>query len=113
MISRILKGLKNGPDLESSHIEDVKLEKGDFFDKKARTQFLRECEKGTNLPDLCAFNVAWLIEKDISEYYARMAEQARGEAKKAFLMLARWEEGHANFFKEYKDKLNEIYSKVY
>ena len=91
----------------------MKLEKGDFFDKKARTQFPGECEKGANLPDLCAFNVAWLIEEEISEYYARMAEQARGEAKKAFLMLARWEEGHANFFKEYKDKLNEIYSKIY
>jgi rubrerythrin len=113
IISRILKGLKDGAELEFSHVEDVKLEKGDFFDKKARKAFLRACEKGSNLPDLCAFNVAWLMEKDISDYYSRMAEQARGEAKKAFLMLAQWEEGHATFFKEFKDKLNEIYSKVY
>ena len=29
--------------------------------------------EGSMVPDVTVFNTAWLIEKDISEFYARMA----------------------------------------
>ena len=64
------------------------------------------------IPDVTVFNTAWLIEKDLSEFYAKMAQNTEGKAKEAFMMLSDWEKGHETFFKEYRDKLSEIYSKM-
>jgi rubrerythrin len=64
------------------------------------------------VPDVTVFNTAWLIEKDLSEFYEKMASQTEGTAKNAFLMLAKWEKGHEKFFKEFRDKLSDVYSKM-
>ena len=64
------------------------------------------------VPDVTVFNTAWLIEKDLSEFYERMANQTGGKAKEALLMLSQWEKGHEKFFREYRDKLSEVYSKM-
>ena len=55
---------------------------------------------------------ACLIEKDLSEFYERMDNQTKGKAKEALLMLSQWEKGHEKFFREYRDKLSEVYSKM-
>ena len=62
------------------------------------------------IPDVTVFNTAWLIEKDLSEFYAKMAQNTEGKAKEAFIMLSDWEKAHEKFFKEYRDKLSETYS---
>jgi rubrerythrin len=64
------------------------------------------------VPDITVFSVAWLIEKDLTEFYERMANQTEGKPREALLMLAHWERGHERFFREYRDKLTEIYSKM-
>jgi rubrerythrin len=64
------------------------------------------------VPDVTVFNTAWLIEKDLSEYYEKMAAQTEGEAKNALGMLSNWEKGHEKFFREYRDKLSEVYSRM-
>ena len=64
------------------------------------------------VPEVTIFNTAWLIEKDLSEFYGKMAKQAEGEAQKALTMLSRWEAGHERFFREYRDRFSEMYSKM-
>ena len=70
------------------------------------TQILRDLKAGT------VFNTAWLIEKDLSEFYARMAEKTEGKAKEALTMLSNWEKQHEQFFRDYRDKLSETYAKM-
>lgn len=64
------------------------------------------------IPDVTVFNTAWLIEKDLSEFYADMADNTGGKAREALKMLSSWEKEHEKFFREYRDKLSETYSKM-
>lgn len=110
-IKRILDGLKGG----SSQVQIVKdyvPEGTNYFDARAKSEFLQQCLEGSMVPDVTVFNTAWLIEKDLSEFYERMANQTEGEAREALKMLSDWEKGHERFFREYRDKLTEVYSKM-
>jgi len=113
LLNRILKGLRDGPKLEIGKVKKVPLPQAGYFDKESRSAFIRQCVEEPEAPDVTIFNMAWLMEKDIREYYEKMAEKTEGEASKALLMLAQWEKGHETFFKEFRDKLAEIYSKIY
>jgi rubrerythrin len=111
-IKEILDGLKRGsPD-------QLQIEKGydlgptNYFDERARSEFLQQRLYESMVPDITVFSVAWLIEKDLTEFYERMANQTEGKPREAFLMLAHWEKGHERFFREYRDRLTEIYSKM-
>ena len=64
------------------------------------------------VPEVTIFNTAWLIEKDLSEFYEKMSNQSQGEAKEALNMLSRWEKQHERFFREYRNRISEIYSKM-
>jgi len=78
VIKRILKGLKYGPDLGLSDIEKIALKKKNFFDKKAKSNFLKQIKGGSSVIDVAIFNAAWLIEKEHSVFYMKMAEQTGG-----------------------------------
>lgn len=112
LIRRILDDLKQGGQIKSLNQKDFKLEPTNFFDERARTEFLQQCLEGSMIPEVTVFNTAWLIEKDLSEFYERMANQTEGKAKEAFDMLSAWEKEHEKFFREYRDRFSEIYSKM-
>ncbi len=88
------------------------MEPTNYFDERARHEFLEQCVEGSMVPDVTVFNTAWLIEKDLSEFYAMMAEKTEGKAKQALTMLANWEKEHERFFREYRDKLSEVYANM-
>lgn len=111
-ISHILKGLKSGQDVDLSISQGGPLTPSNFFDARAKSEFLQQCVEGSMVPDVTVFNTAWLIEKDLSEFYEKMAGQTEGKAKEAFVMLSRWEKGHEIFFKEFRDKLSEVYANM-
>jgi rubrerythrin len=111
-INGILKRLREGSDMELSTLEALVLEPTNYFDERASSEFLQQCLEGSMVPDVTVFNTAWLIEKDLSEFYEKMASQTEGEAKEALLRLSSWEKGHENFFRTYRDKLNEVYAKM-
>lgn len=111
-ISQILKDLRKGSDIEPESIEEIVLEPTNYFDDRAKSEFLQRCIDGSMVPDVTVFNTAWLIEKDLSEFYGKMADLTEGKAKEALLMLSRWEKGHEKFFRDYRDKLSEVYSKM-
>jgi rubrerythrin len=111
-INQILKDLRKGSDIELDSIKEIALEPTNYFDERAKSEFLQRCIDGSMVPDVTVFNTAWLIEKDLSEFYGKMADLTEGIAKEALLMLSSWEKGHEKFFREYRDKLSEVYSKM-
>ncbi|MGA7875936.1 MAG: ferritin family protein, partial [Desulfoferrobacter sp.] len=86
-INRILSDLKKGNELEPSELKGVVLEPTNYFDDRAKKEFLEQCVEGSMVPDVTVFNTAWLIEKDLSEFYEKMAEQTEGKAREALSML--------------------------
>lgn len=111
-ISRILEGLRQGRDVDPEEIRYVVLEPTNYFDEREKSEFLQKCVEESMIPDVTVFNTAWLIEKDLSEFYGNMAKQAGGKARESLLMLSDWEKSHEMFFREYRDKLNEIYANM-
>lgn len=111
-ITAILNDLKNEQDIDLPTLREATLEPVNYFDERAKSEFLERCLYESMVPDVTVFNTAWLIEKDLSEFYERMAGKVEGEPKEALLMLARWEKGHEKFFREYRDKLSEAYSTI-
>jgi hypothetical protein len=111
-ITRIINDLKADREIELSALKDVIIEPTNYFDDRARSEFLEKCVEGSMVPDVTVFNMAWLIEKDLSEYYAKMADQTQGKAKQALTMLSNWEKEHERFFREYRDKLSDVYANM-
>ena len=111
-ISQILKDLKSGKEINPSGIKESFIEPTDYFDARAKSEFLQQCIEGSMIPDVTVFNAAWLIEKDLSEFYETMARNTKGTAQEALIMLSNWEKEHEKFFREYRDKLSETYSKM-
>ena len=111
-ISRILDNLKQGADLNLAEVEEFVLEPTDYFNDRAKSEFLEQCVIGSMVPDVTVFNTAWLIEKDLSEFYANAARSTDGPESEAFGMLARWEKAHEKFFKEYRDKISDSYASM-
>jgi rubrerythrin len=111
-IKNILRGLRESGAgvVVVGKVED--LPASDFFDERARREFLDQMLIETMIPDVTVFNVAWLIEKDLSEFYEKMAAKTGGKAAEALQMLADWEKRHELFFREYRDRLVEEYSKM-
>jgi len=111
-IEGILSNLKEGRSFDLPHERDVSLEPTNYFDERAKSEFLQQCLESSMVPEVTIFNTAWLIEKDLSEFYQKMANQAQGKAKEALEMLSNWEKQHEKFFREYRDKFHDIYSKM-
>jgi len=111
-ISNIIGNLKKGGDLDLGMVQEFVLEPTNYFDERAKSEFLEQCVVGSMVPDVTVFNTAWLIEKDLSEFYASAARSTEGPESEAFGMLARWEKAHEKFFKEYRDKISDSYASM-
>jgi rubrerythrin len=111
-ISRLLRDLKEDREIDLQIVPTAVMEPTNYFDSRARSEFLAQCIEGSMVPDVTVFNTAWLIEKDLSEYYARMADQTDGKPAQALKMLAAWEKEHEKFFREYRDKLSAVYAEM-
>lgn len=111
-IKEILNTLEQGGKIDLSNLNDMVLKPIDYFNTRAKSEFLQQCVEGSMIPDVTVFNTAWLIERDLCEFYERMAENTEGEPRETLLMLFRWEKSHEKFFKEYRDKLSDTYSKM-
>lgn len=108
-IGKILSDLKSEGEVNLSALESLILAPTNYFDQRADSEFLELCVQDSMVPDITIFNTAYLIEKDLSEYYGTMAQKAQGDAKEALKMLSDWEKAHERFFKKYRDKLTETY----
>ena len=108
-INNILSGLKQGGPDQIQLGKDIALPQANFFDERSNAEFSQQVLLESMVPDVTVFSMAWLIEKDLSEFYEKMAGRTEGKAKEALSMLAEWERGHERFFREYREKLTKIY----
>jgi rubrerythrin len=111
-IEGILSDLKQGRLANLPNAKEAILEPTNYFDERAKSEFLQQCLEGSMVPEVTIFNTAWLIEKDLSEFYQKMANQTEGKAKEALQMLSNWEKNHEKFFRECRDKFDDIYAKL-
>jgi len=109
-IESILEKLRQDQDMDLSSFENEVIKPTNYFDDRSRSEFLEKCLYESMIPDVTVFNTAWLIEKDLSEFYEKTAEKVEGPASKALKMLASWEKSHERFFKEFRDKLTDTYA---
>ena len=58
------------------------LQSGNYFEERAKSEFLQQCLESSMVPEVTIFNTAWLIEKDLSEFYQKMADQTEGKIKR-------------------------------
>jgi rubrerythrin len=81
----------------------------DRFSSRAESEMLDQTVIESMIPDVTILRMAYLIERDFAEFYETAAQKVEGEASKALTMLARWERGHEQLFKDIHDKLLEEY----
>lgn len=83
-----------------------------FFADRASSEFIQEAVDESMVADLPVLRMAYLIERDFSEFYAMAAAKADGEAKNVLEMLAKWESGHERLFKRLHDDMFEKYANM-
>lgn len=112
-ISDIINDLKSKGEIDKKHVENIVMAESDYFNQRAQSELLEQSIEGSMIPDVTVFNTAWLIEKDLSEFYGRMANMVTDQkAKEALKMLSDWEKSHELYFKQFRDKLTDEYSKM-
>lgn len=81
-----------------------------FFAERADSESIVDTVAESMVADLPVLRMAYLIERDFAEFYAKSAALAEGKAKDVLEMLAHWEAGHERLFKSMHDKAFENYS---
>jgi len=90
----------------------VELNKAGFFSQRAQTEMIDQTVAEAMVPDLPVLRMAFLIERDFSEFYEMTAQKAEGEAKLVLTMLSVWERGHEKLFKYLHDQAFEQYAQM-
>jgi rubrerythrin len=82
-----------------------------FFSQRAAQEMLDQTVIESMVPDLSVLRMAYLIERDLAEFYEMAADQAKDEmAARSLQMLAQWERGHEKLFKEMHDRAFQEYA---
>ena len=82
----------------------------DILTGRAASEMIEQSVNESMVADLPVLRMAYLIERDFSEFYHQVAAKAEGEAKATLEMLARWEAGHERLFKRMHDEAFEKYA---
>lgn len=106
-----IKGLMAGGET-AAEPSQATLEEDDWFEQRARRELLDQSLIESMIPDVAVLRTAYLIERDLSEFYEAAAANSSGRAKAAFEKLAHWERGHESFFKELHDRIFKEYSEM-
>jgi len=83
-----------------------------FFADRAESQSIIETVSESMVADLPVLRMAYLIERDFSEFYQMAAGKAEGKARETLEMLAAWESGHERLFKTMHDRAFEQYAQM-
>ena len=98
--------------LSGGHSPAPELPSAGFFADRADSESIADTVAESMVADLPVLRMAYLIERDFSEFYAQAASMAEGDAKKTLEMLAHWEAGHERLFKSMHDKAFKNYSEM-
>ncbi len=82
----------------------------DWFEKRARREVLEQSLLESMIPDVAVLRTAYLIERDLAEFYEMAAQHTSGQARQAFQTLAVWERSHERLFKQLHDEVFHHYT---
>jgi rubrerythrin len=102
--------LKSG--LPSDASAGVEMERAGFFSQRATMSAIDQTVSEAMVPDLPVLRMAYLIERDFADFYEMAAQKVEGEAQQVLAMLAHWERGHEQYFKEWHDKVFNEYAQM-
>ena len=88
------------------------LDETEFFANRASEEMIEQTVNEAMVADLPVLRMAYLIERDFSEFYNQAASKAEGDSKIILEMLARWEAGHERLFKRMHDEAFENYAEM-
>jgi rubrerythrin len=88
------------------------LDQTEFFADRADSEMIEQTVNEAMVADLPVLRMAYLIERDFTEFYHQAASKAEGDAKIILDMLARWEAGHERLFKRMHDESFERYAEM-
>ncbi len=83
-----------------------------FFSARAASEMIEQTTAEAMVPDLPVLRMAFLIERDLAEFYANSASKAQGEARVALERLAAWEREHEQLFKTLHDRVFAEYAQM-
>jgi rubrerythrin len=84
----------------------------EFFSQRAALEQIDQTVAEAMVADLPVLRMAYLIERDFSEFYENAALQAEGESKQVLTMLALWERAHERLFKHLHDQAFQEYTQM-
>ena len=99
-------------EVSSPSLADEGIENPNFFLKKAESELIDQTVLQSLVPVLPILRMAYLIERDFAEFYRMAADRVEGKAKQSLEMLALWEKGHENLFKNLHDRAFEEYAQM-
>lgn len=107
MLDAIDKG--NTPNLEMGEA----MQKAGFFSQRAESEMMEQTVSEAMVPDLPILRMAYLIERDFSEFYEMAAQKIpAGPEHDTLVMLANWERTHERLFKHLHDQAFEQYAQM-
>ena len=109
-IESLIKGLDGESQADAGIAAE--LDKEGFFQDRAKAEMLDQTVIESMVPDLPILRMAYLIERDFSEFYEMAASKTEGDAQKALTMLATWERSHERLFKKLHDEIFEEYASM-
>lgn len=83
-----------------------------FFSDRAASELIEQTTAEAMVPDLPALRLAFLIERDLAEFYTAQAQLVDGPAREAFTQLAGWEREHERLFKAIHDRVFAEYANM-
>jgi len=107
---RDLEAKKSGAQMTGNL--SLHLDETEFFANRAEKEMIEQTVNEAMVADLPVLRMAYLIERDFSEFYAQTASKVEGDAKNVLEMLARWEAGHERLFKKIHDEAFEKYAEM-
>lgn len=88
------------------------MEQTRFFKARASSEFIEQTVSEAMVPDLPVLRMAYLIERDFTEFYEKAANKTEGEAKIVLETLSYWERRHEELFRQLHDKAFEEYAQM-
>jgi len=82
--------------------KDGLLKPTDYFDERAKSEFLQQCLEGSMVPEVTIFNTAWLIEKGFERILSKDGRSDGREGKRGDLPArSRFGEGRGRFSEQF------------
>ncbi|MGD8404228.1 MAG: ferritin family protein [Anaerolineales bacterium] len=98
--------------VETAQKTTSELDETQFFANRADKEMIDQTVNEAMVADLPVLRMAYLIERDFSEFYHQAASKTEGDAKIILDFLARWESGHERLFKAMHDEAFEKYAEM-